>query len=166
MLFVIGGVVPLVAAALVLRFLLPESPRFLARHESRWTELVDLMPDEWDIRWPPGTRFVDHDRSRRWPCVARVRSSRPSSCATPSRCGAAFFFCLLSVYLGFSWLTSLLTGAGFAPGTANTGITAFNLGGVVGALLGGVAIARLGSRLSMLTMACDRHCGRWGSLTP
>ena len=64
----------------------------------------------------------------------------------------AFFSCLLGVYLGFSWLTSLLTGAGFDPGTANTGITAFNLGGVVGAVLGGMAIARFGSRAAMLTM--------------
>ena len=54
--------------------------------------------------------------------------------------------------LGFSWLTSLLTGAGFAPAVANTGITAFNLGGVAGALAGGVAITRFGSRASMLTM--------------
>ena len=52
----------------------------------------------------------------------------------------AFFSCLLAVYSGFSWLTSLLTGAGFSPATANTGITAFNLGGVAGALAGGVAI--------------------------
>ena len=63
------------------------------------------------------------------------------ACATRWRSGASFFFCLFSVYLGFSWLTSLLAGAGFDPATANTGITAFNLGGVAGALLGGRAIA-------------------------
>ena len=37
-LFVIGGIVPIVAAALLVR-LLPESPRFLARHPHRWPEL-------------------------------------------------------------------------------------------------------------------------------
>lgn len=66
---------------------------------------------------------------------------------------AAFFSCLLAVYLGFSWLTSLLTSAGFDPATANVGITAFNLGGVAGALLGSVAIGRIGSRVPMLGMA-------------
>jgi MFS transporter, AAHS family, 4-hydroxybenzoate transporter len=66
---------------------------------------------------------------------------------------AAFFSCLLAVYLGFSWLTSLLTSAGFDPATANIGITAFNLGGVAGALLGSVAIGRIGSRVPMLWMA-------------
>jgi len=66
---------------------------------------------------------------------------------------AAFFSCLLAVYLGFSWLTSLLTSAGFDPATANVGITAFNLGGVVGALGGSMLIGRLGSRGPMLSLA-------------
>ena len=55
------------------------------------------------------------------------------------------------MYLGFSWLTSLLTGAGFSRRYANTGITAFNLGGVVGALAGRRAPSRaFGSRAAML----------------
>ena len=54
--------------------------------------------------------------------------------------------CLLSVYLGFSWLPSVLTGAGFTPAVASNGITAFNLGGVVGAIGGGLAFSRVGSR--------------------
>jgi AAHS family 4-hydroxybenzoate transporter-like MFS transporter len=66
---------------------------------------------------------------------------------------AAFFSCLLAVYLGFSWLTSLLTSAGFDPATANVGITAFNLGGVAGALLGSMAIGRIGSKMPMMAMA-------------
>ena len=74
----------------------------------------------------------------------------------------AFFSCLLAVYLGFSWLTSLLTSAGFLPGTANTGITGFNLGGVVGALSGGWAIARCGSRAAMLTMTALAVAGALG----
>jgi AAHS family 4-hydroxybenzoate transporter-like MFS transporter len=71
----------------------------------------------------------------------------------------AFLSCLLAVYLGFSWLTTLITGAGFDPGTANTGITAFNLGGVGGALAGGVAIARFGSRMAMLVMTAVAIAG-------
>ena len=59
---------------------------------------------------------------------------------------AAFFSCLLAVYLGFSWLPSILTGAGLGPSVASTGITAFNLGGVGGAIGGGLLIARFGSR--------------------
>ena len=74
----------------------------------------------------------------------------------------AFFSCLLAVYLGFSWLTSLLTSAGFDPATANIGITAFNLGGVVGALAGSVAIGAFGSRVSMLTMTAGAAAGAIG----
>jgi AAHS family 4-hydroxybenzoate transporter-like MFS transporter len=77
----------------------------------------------------------------------------------------SFFSCLLAVYLGFSWLTTLLTGAGFDPATANTGITAFNLGGVIGALLGGVVISRLGSRMAMLSMTGVAIAGAAGLAT-
>ena len=46
----------------------------------------------------------------------------------------------------------MLTGAGFSSSVASTGITVFNLGGVFGALAGGVLIARWGSRGPMLAM--------------
>src|SRR6185295_18360257 len=41
-LFAIGGVVPLVAAVVFVR-LLPESPRYLARHPERWGELARIL---------------------------------------------------------------------------------------------------------------------------
>jgi len=65
---------------------------------------------------------------------------------------ASYFFCLLAVYMGVTWVPSVLTGAGFDVGTASYGLTAFNLGGVVGAILGAILIMRLGSRLTMLVM--------------
>jgi AAHS family 4-hydroxybenzoate transporter-like MFS transporter len=71
----------------------------------------------------------------------------------------AFFSCLLAVYLGFSWLTALLTSAGFDPATASSGITAFNLGGVIGALGGSIAIGGLGSRVPMLAMTAAAGAG-------
>src|SRR5262249_60111516 len=49
-------------------------------------------------------------------------------------CGS-FFFCLLSVYMGVTWVPSMLAGTGFTVGTASYGLTAFNLGGVVGAIV-------------------------------
>jgi AAHS family 4-hydroxybenzoate transporter-like MFS transporter len=72
---------------------------------------------------------------------------------------AAFFSCLLSVYLGFSWLPSIIAGAGLGPSVASTGITVFNLGGVVGALCGGALITRFGSRATMLPMAAGAVIG-------
>jgi AAHS family 4-hydroxybenzoate transporter-like MFS transporter len=64
----------------------------------------------------------------------------------------SFCSCLLAVYLGFSWLPTVLASAGFDPGVASSGITAFNLGGVVGALASGAVMSRVGSRAAMLTM--------------
>jgi AAHS family 4-hydroxybenzoate transporter-like MFS transporter len=56
------------------------------------------------------------------------------------------------VYLGFSWLPAILTGAGLSASVASSGITLFNLGGVAGAVAGGMLIARFGSRPTMLAM--------------
>jgi AAHS family 4-hydroxybenzoate transporter-like MFS transporter len=148
-LFVLGGVVPVIAAV-VLRFLMPESPRYLARHPSRSRELAALLR-RLGHRIDDGATFVDMTERRARVSLGTLfqREFRRDTIAL----WGAFFSCLLSVYLGFSWLTTLLAGAGFDPATANTGITAFNLGGVAGALLGGYVIARVGSRTSMLTMS-------------
>ena len=72
---------------------------------------------------------------------------------------ASFFFCLLSVYIGTNWVPSLLTGAGFDVGLASNGLAAFNLGGVVGAILGAIIIVRLGSRITMLAMTAGAVAG-------
>ncbi|MBK5297827.1 MAG: MFS transporter, partial [Vicinamibacteria bacterium] len=148
-LFLVGGVVPIVAAV-ALRWVLPESPRWLARRPARWGELVTVMR-RMGHGVAPDSRFVDSgDRSVGRASIGSLFA--PDLRRDTIALWAAFFSCLLGVYMGFSWLTSLLTGAGFDAGTANTGITAFNLGGVVGALLGGLAISRFGSRAAMLTM--------------
>jgi len=121
--FIVGGVVPIIAAV-VLRWLLPESPQFLAAkdgHPMQKARMTSLVSAE-----------LRADTIALW---------------------CAFLSCMLSVYFIFAWLTSLLTGAGFDSATASTGITVFNLGGVLGAILGSVAIARFGSKPAILTMA-------------
>jgi len=148
-LFFVGGALPLVLAALLWK-VLPESPRYLARDRSRWPELARLLQRlGHDV--PAGAAFVDsHER-------AVARASVGSLFAPEFRrdtlalC-AAFFFCLLSAYTGVNWVPSLLTSAGFDVAIANYGLTAFNLGGVVGAVGGAIVFARLGSRVTMLTM--------------
>src|SRR6266850_1949718 len=59
----------------------------------------------------------------------------------------------------FGWRGLFLVGAGFDVGTASYGLTAFNIGGVVGAILGAVVIMRLGSRVTMLVMAAGAIAG-------
>jgi AAHS family 4-hydroxybenzoate transporter-like MFS transporter len=148
-LFFVGGVLPLVLAALLWKTL-PESPRYLARNRTRWPELAALLRRlGHDV--PPDTTFVD-SRER-----AVARASVASLFAPDLRrdtlaLSAAFFFCLLSAYIGVNWVPSLLTSAGFDVATANYGLTAFNLGGVVGAITGAMVCARLGSKVTMLSM--------------
>ena len=149
-LFLAGGIVPIAAAALLWR-VMPESPRFLARRRERWGELRVVLgrmghPVDDDAA------FVDETEKR----VARApfRSLfEPAFRRDTIALWAAFFSCLLAVYMGFSWLPSILAGAGLGAAVASTGITVFNLGGVLGAVAGGVVIRRFGSRPTMLAMS-------------
>jgi AAHS family 4-hydroxybenzoate transporter-like MFS transporter len=65
----------------------------------------------------------------------------------------AFFACLLAVYSVFSWAPTMLTEAGFPPTTASDGLSAFNFGGIGGALLAAGAIMAIGSRRSLMTLS-------------
>jgi AAHS family 4-hydroxybenzoate transporter-like MFS transporter len=132
LLFLIGGAMPLGFAGL-LCYVLPESPSYLARHSSRL----------------PGS-----------PVDARIAALFQQDLRSDTLAlWGSFMSCLLAVYLGFSWLPSVLTGAGFSPAVASNGITAFNLGGVGGAIGGGLAFSRVGSRVAMLAMAAGAIAG-------
>jgi AAHS family 4-hydroxybenzoate transporter-like MFS transporter len=149
-LFLAGGIVPIIAAA-ILWMLMPESPRFLARHPRRSEELRAVL------------RRMGHpvDETASLADAVETQVTRAPFTALFDRAfrrdtlalWAAYFSCLLSVYLGFSWLPSILTSAGLGAAIASTGITVFNLGGVAGAIAGGVLIRRFGSRPTMLTMS-------------
>jgi AAHS family 4-hydroxybenzoate transporter-like MFS transporter len=149
-LFFLGGALPLVAALMLPR-LLPESPRFLARFPARRQELIATLRRMGCA--------VDGDTTFAEPGKVAVKRASVGELFVPERRGdtvalwLAFFSCLLAVYLGFSWIPSMLSAAGFTSTVASSGIAAFNLGGVAGALAGGVCITRWGSRVSMLALA-------------
>jgi AAHS family 4-hydroxybenzoate transporter-like MFS transporter len=148
-LFLIGGATP-IAGAIVLRWLMPESPRYLVRHLSRSRELAALLrrmghdvPDQATF-----VRPADSTVRQRSLMSIFGRELRVDTLAL----WAAFFSCLFAVYLGFAWLPTILTGAGLPSTVASSGLTAFNLGGVVGALVGGKLLTRFGSRIIMVGM--------------
>jgi AAHS family 4-hydroxybenzoate transporter-like MFS transporter len=149
-LFLIGGIVPLVAAGL-LAFVLPESPRYLARTESRRPELVRLLRRMGHtIGEHTAIRDTAEPPAPRAPIAALFKQDlRRDTLAL----WGSFMSCMLAVYLGFSWLPAVLTGSGFTPAVASNGITMFNIGGVVGAIGGGLAFSRVGSRVAMLVMS-------------
>jgi len=155
-LFVAGGVVPLVAAVVLVR-LLPESPRFLARHPTRWPELARLAAK---LGHPVTADAAFEDSTERTVTRAPISSLFDAEFRRDTiALWFSFSSCLLAVFLGFSWLPTVLAGAGFSAGVSSNGITAFNLGGVVGALVGGAVISRIGSRLAMLTMSACAIAG-------
>lgn len=155
-LFVVCGLLPLVLAALLLNAL-PESPRFLARHKERWPELVRLL-NRLGHHVPNDVSFSD--ASEKAPTNSTVGGLfAPTYLRDTLTLFGSFFFCLLTVYMGTNWVPSMLAGNKFDVGTASYGLTAFNVGGVVGAIIGAMVIMRLGSRISMLTMAAGAIAG-------
>jgi AAHS family 4-hydroxybenzoate transporter-like MFS transporter len=149
-LFTIGGVAA-VAVAVLLALVLPESPRYLTRHRSRWPELERLLAR---MRRPvaAGSAFVD-------PSEQALHRASVRALLTPAYrrdtllLWSAFFACLLAVYLGFNWLPTMLREAGLGVSLPNLGLSAFNLGGVAGAIIAALLIQRLGSRTIMLVVA-------------
>jgi MFS transporter, AAHS family, 4-hydroxybenzoate transporter len=155
-LFLVGGIVPLVLSAALFR-ILPESPRYLAQFRERWPELRAMLR-RLGHDLPVDAVFIDPTEQS----VARASVGElfvPEYRRDTLALCASFFFCLLSVYMGTNWITSVLANAHFEIGTASQGLTAFNFGGVVGAIVGAIVIMRLGSRLSMLTMAAGAVAG-------
>jgi len=143
-LFFIGGALPLVLG-FVLLATLPESPRFLARREKRWPELASLLTR---LSRPTFANSMFSDESeqsaeqrvgfRALFADGRARDTLAIWCA--------FFMCLVAVYSAFSWLPTMLAAEGLSTSVAGSGLTAYNLGGVIGALGCAMAIARFGSR--------------------
>lgn len=151
-LFAAGGLISVAVGAL-LWWLLPESPTFLARHAHMWPDLRRvLVRAGHDI--PVGTRFVQHEQAQ----AARGSFSRLLSgplVRDTLALWTAFFFGLMTYYVVVLLLPALLTGAdlGFSQPTASRALAMWNYGGVVAAILGAVAMQRVGSKIAMLGMA-------------
>ncbi|CAB5122955.1 major facilitator superfamily protein [Burkholderia cenocepacia] len=137
--------VPLVLGFVLVRAL-PESPRYLARRPARWPELGALLAR---MQRPvaPGTVFTDTKDARAPGSRGGFGALFASGQARDTiALWCAFFMCLLAVYAAFSWLPTMLAASGLSVSVAGSGLTAYNLGGVIGALLCAWAIAHAGSR--------------------
>jgi len=154
-LFIAGGVLAL-AISLVLWKLIPESPKFLARHRERWSELIRLLRRS--------GHDVPSDASFAAPSEIEVAPMSTDRIASLFRGGlardtvalsAAFFFGLMVNYVVILLLPALLTSSaiGFSQPAASRALAMSNYGGIAGALLGAVVLQRLGSRFTMLAMS-------------
>ena len=65
----------------------------------------------------------------------------------------AMFSGMFMIYLMFNWAPTMLTSTGFGLQTASLGLTSFNMGGTIGAMIASLAIIRFGSRPVLILMA-------------
>jgi AAHS family 4-hydroxybenzoate transporter-like MFS transporter len=158
-LFVAGGVLPLVLAFALLAAL-PESPRFLARRPHRWPELVGLLR-RMAREVSADASFTDVREQSAEKHVGFTALFRDGRARDTVAIWGAFFMCLLAVYAAFSWLPSMLTSEGLSVSLAGYGLSAYNLGGVIGALLCALAIGRYGSRWPLLLCCLGGVASAW-----
>ena len=152
-LFIAGGIVPLVLAA-VLWKVLPESPRYLASRRERWGELTRTMR-RIGHAVPDDVEYVEAAAGGGPPKKAKIRDLfAPQYLRDTLGLFGSFFFCLMVNYVVIQLLTSTLRDqGGFTPEAAPSGLQWVNIGGVIGAVLGALVIQRIGSRVTMLGMS-------------
>ena len=169
-LFIIGGAMPALFG-LLLFALLPESPRFLARHEPRWPDLVKLLA-RMGRQLPAGSRFSDEAGKVSAAAAAAAEAKRPGFAALFQGSLAresvliciAFFAVVMALYSAFSWLPTMLASQDVPVAMAGQGLTAYNLGGVFGALCCALFITRFGSRWPMVVFASGAALSAWAMM--
>jgi AAHS family 4-hydroxybenzoate transporter-like MFS transporter len=150
-LFYIGGAVTLAFTAL-LYWLLPESPRYLAERPDRRPEFLAMMKR---IGHPDPIRLkVASSQGEDVPAAVPMSTLiRQPLVRDTVALSVAMFSGMFMIYLMFNWAPTLLTSLDFSLPTAGLGMTSFNLGGTVGAMLASFAILRFGSRVPLIVMA-------------
>ena len=151
-LFSVAGSISVIVAA-ALWWLLPESPTFLARHRSKWPQLIRILRRTGHTV-PDDAEFATRD-ARRQTSVGFGRLFASDMVRDTVAIWIAFFFGLMTYYVVVLLLPALLTAAeaGFSQPTASRALAMWNYGGVLAAVLGALAMQRVGSRVAMLSMA-------------
>ncbi len=153
MLFLAGGAVPLVLAAIFFK-LLPESPSFLANVRERWPELRRTLR-RMGHEMPDDVTFVERGGGGTGQRGSLGDLFAPALRRDTLALIGAFASCLLAIWMGFLWIPSMLTdpAVGFSQPQASFALSLFNFGGVGGAIAGALVIQRIGSRIALLSIA-------------
>lgn len=158
-LFALGGVLSVAVAAL-LWFWLPESPSFLARHRARWPQLIRLLRRSGHVVADDATFVIREQHRQSQGGFGRLFAG--DLARDTIGIWVAFFFGLMTYYVVVLLLPAMLTApdVGFSQPTASRALAMWNYGGVIAAVLGAVAIQKVGSRLAMVSMAAAAvFCG-------
>lgn len=142
--FYVGGVLPL-AMAVVLVAKLPESARYLIAHGARPDRVAALMarvapslPDAGRVRFVPGAAPLKGFSVRHLFTEGRALGT--------VLLWLPYFMNLLIIYFVISWLPAVLRQASMPISAGVTAISLFSLGGILGSLVQGVTMERVGAR--------------------
>jgi len=151
-LYIMGGLIPIVIAVIMF-FVLPESPRFLAVRPERRADLNKLMA-KFGAPIPADAEVVDSvDKPK-----TKAKVSIGTLFAADYRMDTVglwgtMFFTLLSVYGVINWLPTILGQAHFPPPMTGTGLMWFNIGGMVASLAAAACFNRFGSKPALVALA-------------
>jgi MFS transporter, AAHS family, 4-hydroxybenzoate transporter len=148
-LFYVGGLLPL-AMALILIVKLPESVRFLIVRGANRERINSMM-----ARVAPG--FDGIGNIRFVPGTAATKGLSVKHLFTEGRTlgtillWVPYFMNLLIIYFVISWFPAVLHQANMPTSAGVTAITLFSLGGIIGSLLQGVTMEKVGARRTLTT---------------
>jgi AAHS family 4-hydroxybenzoate transporter-like MFS transporter len=150
-LYLLAGLIP-VAIAILMFFVLPESPRYMAVRANRKADLVKLMA-RFGNPIDPNLPTVDSlDKPLQTKVGLGALFSKEYAVDTIGLWGA-MFFSLLSVYGVLIWLPSILGDAHYPGPMTSTGLTFFNVGGMIASLSAAACFNRFGSKVSISALA-------------
>ncbi len=145
-LFIVAGSGPLLLA-MVLLFSLPESPCFLVLKPAKWDALRELLV-RYGFEFNKSASFLEAETKKAKFNVSHLFSIEFRAGTT--LIWIAFFFCFIASYSMFSWGPVMMIGQGLSPKVMGQNIAVFNFSGVIGGLLSGWVIQKLGSKPSIV----------------
>src|SRR6266436_4138041 len=132
-LFLIGGIVPLVIAVAAM-FGLPESIKYMAIHESQRGKMEKLIAAiRPDLHVPANARFVIEDE-KQYPGFNPAYLFRDGLAVITPLSWLLFALNLMGFFFLLSWTPTLLTAAHLPPTTAALAGASLQVGGTVGTL--------------------------------
>jgi AAHS family 4-hydroxybenzoate transporter-like MFS transporter len=146
--FVIGGVLPLVLAAALFLWL-PESLRFLAlvpRGQAEAKRLLQIIKGDLDA--DPDLRVLSSDPEGGKATVLDLFKEQRGRATV--LLWIAFFMSLLNVYLAINWLPTSLNASGFSVAQAAAITTMYHVGGVLGTYTLGLLMDRIGVHVMLI----------------
>ncbi len=140
--FYLGGIVPL-AMAVLMYFYVPESMQFLVLKNRNLHAVAScLRKIDPTVQIGRGTRYVVPEAKQGGTPVAEL--FRDGRAKRTMLLWVVNFMNLLNLYFLSNWLPTMATGAGLSASTAVLVGTTLQVGGVIGTLLMGPAIDRVG----------------------